>query len=57
MDYTYDLPDKEARMWAMWCHLASRGGVAPLRRPTGRPGPCLLLVGRMVGLIRVRYRK
>ncbi len=26
MDYTYDLPDKEARMWAMWCHLAAIAG-------------------------------
>ena len=23
MDEGYDLPDKEARMWAMWCHLAA----------------------------------
>ena len=23
MEYGYDLPDKEARMWAMWCHLSA----------------------------------
>ena len=23
MEYEYDLPSKEARTWAMWCHLAA----------------------------------
>ena len=26
MGYGNDLPDKEARMWAMWCHLAAFSG-------------------------------
>ena len=26
MEYEYDLPGKEARMWAMWCHLAAFSG-------------------------------
>lgn len=26
MEYGYDLPGKEARTWAMWCHLAALSG-------------------------------
>ena len=26
MQYAYDLPSKEARTWAMWCHLAALSG-------------------------------
>ena len=26
MEYGYDLPSKEARTWAMWCHLAALSG-------------------------------
>ncbi len=26
MEYGNDLPSKEARMWAMWCHLAALSG-------------------------------